>query len=381
MIHCSELLRGEGGSLSHLHYTKPKAPVIVWNLTPECNLSCRHCYADVGREQERSMLSTGEAKSFIDDLSHLNIPALLFSGGEPLLRKDIFELGAYAAGKGLYTALSTNGTLITQDVAKKIKIAGFKYVGVSIDGMREAHDDFRSSKGSYDLSVKGIENCIKEGIKTGARFTLTKYNHRDLTELLAFLVKKKIKRFCLYHLVYSENGRAERENDVDNKSRRKILDSFFSEVEKMADRGVDVEVLTVDNHADGIYLLHRIKTKDADSGSRAEKLISKASGCSAGRGIAAVDSQGVVHPCQFWSHVSLGNVKEKPFSEIWNDKQNEFLNMLRNGRDKLKGRCGRCVYKASCGGCRLRAERKFSDIWQEDPACYLTEEEILGKWQ
>lgn len=327
-------------------------------------------------EEDNGVISTDTAKGFIDDISTLEIPALLFSGGEPLLREDIFELGYYAAKKGIYTALSTNGTMITKDVAKRIKEAQFKYVGISLDGLETTHDNFRLSKGSFSLSIKGIEDCLKEGIKTGVRFTLTKYNYKDLNRLLALLIKKKINRFCLYHLVYSKKGRARLGDDIDNNVRRDVLDSFLNKVEETANNGADMEVLTVDNHADGVYLCQRLKSKNALLGSRAERLILSGNGCSAGRGIASVDSHGDVHPCQFWGHVSLGNIKKKPFSEIWYDEDNDFLNMLRNGRDSLKGRCGRCRYKASCGGCRLRAEEKFNDIWAEDPACYLTEEEI-----
>ena len=376
MINCSKLLSHEVGELSHLHYTKAKAPVIVWNLTAECNLSCRHCYAAGSSQGGNGTISTDTAKEFIDDISAMGIPALLFSGGEPLLRKDIFELGYYASKKDIYTALSTNGTLITEGAVKGIKDAGFRYVGVSLDGLEITHDNFRSSEGSFNLSIKGIENCIRHDIKTGVRFTLSKYNYKDLDRLMTFLARKGVSRFCLYHLVYSKKSKASPEDDIDSRLRRDILDSFFSTVEKIAGKGINMEILTVDNHADGIYLSCRLKEKNTDLGLRAEKLFSSGSGCSAGRGIASVDSRGDVHPCQFWGHTSLGNINEKRFSEIWNDSDNDFLNTLRNGRDKLKGRCGRCKYKSGCGGCRLRAETKFSDLWAEDPACYLTEEEI-----
>ncbi|MFQ5952881.1 MAG: radical SAM protein [Candidatus Omnitrophota bacterium] len=376
MINCSKLLQHEVGELSHLHYTKHKAPVIVWNVIKECNLSCLHCYAESGFGQQDGTVSNKEAKEFIDDIASIKVPALLFSGGEPLLRKDIFDLGHYASKKGIYAALSTNGTLITEDIAGKIKDARFKYVGISLDGLESTHDNFRASKGSFKLSIKGLDNCNKLGIKTGVRFTLSKHNYKDLIKLVGYLADKGVKRFCLYHLVYSEKGRAKFEDDLGSSLKRDTLDSFFSAIEKMLDDGIDMEVLTVDNHADGVYLYQKLKAKDSGLARYAEELILKGSGCSAGVGIASVDPFGEVHPCQFWGHISLGNIQEKPFSEIWYDNNNEFLNMIRNGREKLKGRCGLCKYKTGCGGCRLRAEKRFTDLWVEDPACYLTEEEI-----
>lgn len=352
------------------------SPVVVWNLEPSCNLSCRHCYAESDLQKDVTAISTSKAKEFIDDLASLNIPALLFSGGEPLLREDIFELGQYAHEKGIYTALSTNGTLITEDVVKKIKKSQFSYAGISLDGLETTHDNFRAKEGSFQMTIKGIENCLKAGIKTGARFTLSRHNYKDLDKLILLLAEKGVNRFCLYHLVYSEEGRANPEDDIDNDTKRKVLDSFFDVVDQIVEQGINMEILTVDNHADGVYLYSRLKERDEQLASRAHDLILNGSGCSAGSGVVSIDAHGNVHPCQFWRHVSLGNIQERRFSEIWNDDNNEFLNMLRNGKSKLKGKCGRCKYKISCGGCRLRAEKKFGDLWAEDPACYLTEEEI-----
>lgn len=378
MINCSKILDQKTGDLSYLHHsgTSKKIPVIVWNLATECNLACRHCYAADSLGKNKPAISTEIAKKFIDNISEMKVPALLFSGGEPLLRDDIFELGLYAAKKGIYTALSTNGTLITEDVACKIKNAQFSYVGISLDGMRNTHDEFRGSVGSFDLSLAGLLNCRKQDIKTGVRFTLSKYNYKDLNELVGFLSKHNVDRFCLYHLVYSKNGKALPIDDLDNDIKREVISSFFETVENMNDRGISMEVLTVDNHADGVYLYERLKNKNDKLAKRAKSLLSSCSGCSAGRGIASIDSEGDVHPCQFWGHVSLGNIKENSFSEIWNDSENEFLNNLRSGREKLNGRCGSCKYREGCGGCRLRAEVKYSDLWAEDPACYLTEEEL-----
>lgn len=305
----------------------------------------------------------------------MKIPCLIFSGGEPLLRRDIYELASYSTKKGIYSVLSTNGTLITKETAEKINDTGIGYIGISLDGMEYIHDYFRGKGGAFSLAVKGIENCVNKGIKTGARFTITKYNYRDLLKLIPVLIDKGIKRFCLYHLVYSSGSLALPGDDLDIKTMRHVMNSFFSLIEYYASMGTEIEFLTVDNHADGVFLYEREKTVNPERASRIKKYLSEASGCSAGSGIASVAADGSVHPCQFWRHVSLGNINERPFSEIWHDESNDFLRSIRKSREKLKGRCANCDYKEACGGCRLRAEKVYGDMWEEDPACYLTEDE------
>jgi len=359
-----------------LQFSSDRRPIVVWNITNKCNLRCKHCYISAEDKQYRDELTTEEAIRFIDDLAEMKVPVLLFSGGEPLLRKDIYELGKYAQKKGLRVVISSNGTLITEEVAAKISDAGFAYVGVSIDGKAETHDEFRQMDGGFMRAIQGIKNCLATGIKAGVRLTLNKHNADELLDVIDILVAENVPRFCMYHLVYSGRGEEIMQDDVPIVQKRQIIDSLLDKTMQLCDAGIKLEILTVDNHADGAYILKKIMREQPERTDEVLHLLKMHGGCSAGRKIANVDPLGNVHPCQFWSHVSLGNVRERAFSEIWNDENNGFLAELRVMKEKLKGKCGVCRYKEICGGCRIRAEVVHGDMWAEDPMCYLTDEEI-----
>jgi radical SAM protein with 4Fe4S-binding SPASM domain len=321
-------------------------------------------------------LSTEEAKAMIEDLAGMRVPALLFSGGEPLLREDFFDLAKWAGERRLRPIISTNGALITDDVARRIKDAGVAYVGVSLDGLREVHDRFRGVPGAFDAAVAGIRNSLAAGNRTGARFTLTAANSSQLPELIDFAVAEGIQRFCVYHLVYAGRGKTLMDQDTSPDEKRRTIQSLIEKARDLDAKGVEFEILTVDNHADGICIRNYIAEHQPERLSEVEQLLRMHGGCSAGKKIACIDARGGVHPCQFWTHVSLGNVREKPFSLIWSDDGNAFLGQLRDMKAHLRGKCGECARAEVCGGCRIRAEASGGDVWGEDPACYLTLEEI-----
>lgn len=356
-----------------LQFSSDNKPIVVWNMTGRCNLLCRHCYINAEDRVFEGELSTEEAKRFIDDLAEMKVPVLLFSGGEPLVRPDLFELAEYAKEKGLRPVLSTNGTLITPDIAKRIYETGFQYVGVSLDGSEEVHDHFRGRKGAFAEALAGIRNSMAAGNKTGIRFTVNKLNYHTLPEILNIVEQEKIPRFCMYHLVYS--GRGKEISELDTTHEQKV-DTINLLIEKTLDfnrRGVEVEILTTDNHADGIYILQYFEKHQPERVEEIRQLLDMHGGCSAGQKMANVDYRGDVHACQFWSHVSLGNVREKPFSRIWNNPEDAFLQQLRSKSQQLTGKCGECRYRSLCSGCRIRAEVTGKDLWGEDPACYLSE--------
>lgn len=358
-----------------LQFSNQNRPLVVWNMTNRCNLRCRHCYINAEDRDYRDELTTDEAKTFIKDLAAMKVPVLLFSGGEPLIRKDIFELGKMAADLGLRPVISSNGTLIDRDMARQIKAAGFQYVGISIDGKPSTHDDFRNMEGAFEAALKGIHACQSEGIKTGIRFTINRYNQADLPEILDIVEKEGIPRFCMYHLVYAGRGEEMADMDIRPGETRMILDFLSKRTVDLYQRGVEVEILTTDNHADGIYLLNRIRQAQPERVDEIVNLLQMHGGCSAGTKFANVDPRGNVHPCQFWQDYVVGNVREKPFSEIWNS-DDELMVMLREKEKHIKGRCGNCSYKDLCSGCRIRARAVYGDLWAEDPACYLTDEEL-----
>ncbi|MBP2634985.1 MAG: mftC 2 [Firmicutes bacterium] len=387
MIGCTKLLCGTatvsdivkyGRSSQHLppqmlQFSSDATPIVVWNSTNRCNLSCQHCYINAEDHEYAGEFTTTEAKAFIDDLASMKVPVLLFSGGEPLVRHDLFELGAYTIEKGIRPVISTNGTLITPDMAKRIKATGFQYVGVSLDGTEEVHDYFRGKKGAFQETLAGIRNSIAAGNKTGIRFTVNKLNYHTLSDILDIVEREKIPRFCMYHLVYAGRGREMAELDTTPEQKRQTIELLIERTLDFHKRGVEVEILTTDNHADGIHILQYFERTQPERVPEIKELLSMHGGCSAGQKMANVDPQGNVHACQFWGHKTLGNVRKQPLSQIWHNNQDEFLGKLRDKASHITGRCGECRYKAFCGGCRIRAEAMSGDLWGEDPACYLTD--------
>jgi len=359
-----------------LQFSTESKPLVVWNMSRRCNLRCMHCYIQSEDKDYSGELTTEEAKVFIDDLAEHDIPVLLFSGGEPLLRKDFFELARYATDSGIRAVVSTNGTLITKEAAKKMKEAGIEYVGISLDGGPETHNKFRGSPNAFEKSIEGIKNAMDEGLRAGVRFTLNQMNFNDLDEVIDIVVKEGIPRFCMYHLVYAGRGKDIEKLDVTKEQSREVIEKLMKKSIELHDAGVDVEILTTDNHADGAYIYNYVLENEPERADEVMELLKMHGGCSAGHKFANVDNLGNVHACQFWGHKTLGNVREKPFSQIWNDKDNEFLTKMREKSKHLKGKCGRCKHNTICGGCRIRAETVHGDIWEEDPQCYLTDEEI-----
>jgi radical SAM protein with 4Fe4S-binding SPASM domain len=347
-------------------------------MTNRCNLKCLHCYINAEDRKYQDELSTEEAEAFIRDLAGMKVPVLLFSGGEPLLRKDIYQLGSLAAELGLRPVISTNGTLIDAAAAANIKAAGFQYVGISIDGGPETHDHFRSIPGAFEMALRGIRTCLDHGIKTGIRFTVNKYNQEDLPVIFDLIEKEGIPRFCMYHLVYAGRGAEMADMDTSIEEKEAILNYVCQKTLELAAKGIETEILTTDNHADGIYLLNKIKAENPERAAEVIQLLEMHGGCSAGTKFANVDPRGNVHPCQFWQDYTVGNVREKPFSEIWTS-DDALMVKLREKQLHVTGSCGECQYKQLCGGCRIRARAVKGDLWAEDPACYLSAEERKSK--
>ena len=365
-------------SPSHLlQFSHDKKPVVVWNSTKACNLRCIHCYYSANPRPDPDELTTAEAKAFIDDLAAFGAPVLLFSGGEPLLRGDLFELGAYAAGRGIRAVISTNGTLIENKVAQRIREAGFSYVGISLDGIGKTNDRFRGVRGAFDAALRGIRHCTEVGVRVGLRLTLNKHNYEDLADILGLLERERIKRACFYHLVYAGRGSKIRNEDLSLEESRAAVDLIFDRTEDFHRRGLELEILTVDNHADGPYLLRRVQARQPERADEVLQLLRWNGGNSSGVGIGAVDHQGNVHADQFWQHYNFGNVRERPFSQIWTDTSDPLMAGLKNRKSLLKGRCAACQYLDICNGnFRVRAEAVHGDVWASDPACYLTDGEI-----
>ena len=363
---------------SHLlQFSSDKRPVVVWNITRRCNLKCVHCYAHSKDLSYNNELTTTEGKNLIDDLSRFGVPVILFSGGEPVVREDLPELAAYAVEKGVRAVISTNGTLITEKLALKLKDIGLSYVGISIDGMEEVNDRFRGVKGAFKAALEGINNCKKAGIKVGLRFTINRFNASEIPKIFNLLEEMDIPRACFYHLVYSGRGSELINEDSTHEETRSAVDLILARTKKLHESGKPKEILTVDNHADGPYLYLKLLQEDPDRAKEVLDLLKMNAGNSSGRGIGCVSWDGEVYADQFWRHYSFGNVRERPFSEIWTDCSDPLMKKLKEKKKHVKGRCSTCRWLDICAGnFRVRAEAVTGDTWAPDPACYLTDEEI-----
>ena len=379
----SDVLRygAKSGKLpSHLlQFSSDKRPVVVWNVTRRCNLKCVHCYSNSRNIKYSGELTTDEGKNLISDLASFGCPVILFSGGEPLMREDLPELVRFAVDNGIRAVISTNGTLITEERARIFAGIGLSYMGVSLDGTGEIHDRFRGVKGAFDAAVRGIRNCQDAGIKVGARFTITGENSFEVPAIFDFIEENNIPRACFYHLVYSGRGSTMADNDLSHAQTREVVDLIMDRTRDLFDRGMPKEILTVDNHADGPYIYLRLLREDPERAADVLELLRMNEGNNSGRGIGCVSWDGEVYADQFWREISFGNVRKRPFSDIWLDTSNELMAKLKDKKSYVTGRCADCRWLDVCGGnFRARAETVTGDIWGPDPACYLTDEEIRG---
>jgi len=370
--------RMSGKLPSHLlQFSKDKRPVVVWNITRRCNLKCVHCYAHAKDLPFENELTTDEGKALLDDLAGFGVPVVLFSGGEPLMREDLPELAAYAVEKKMRAVISTNGTLIPPDTAKTLKSIGLSYVGISLDGMETVNDRFRAVKGAFRMAMEGIENCQAAGIKVGLRFTINRFNRDEIPKIFDLIEKRDIPRACFYHLVYAGRGSNLIKEDLSLEESRRVVDLIMDRTRGLCEAGKPKEILTVDNHADGPYVYMRLLKEDPQRAAGVYELLKMNEGNNSGRGIGCVSWDGQVYADQFWRHHSFGNVRERPFSEIWTDTSEPLMQRLKEKKKYVTGRCATCRWLDVCGGnFRVRAEAATGNLWAPDPACYLTDEEI-----
>jgi heme d1 biosynthesis radical SAM protein NirJ len=355
----------------------PPGPVVIWNLIRRCNLTCKHCYSISADIDFKGELSTAEVFTVMDDLKSFGVPVLILSGGEPLLRTDIFDISRRAKAMGFYVGLSSNGTLIDEHNIDAVAAIGYDYVGISIDGVRETHDRFRRKEGAFDASMQGIRLCRERDIKVGLRFTMTEDNAAELPDMLQLMADEGVNKFYLSHLNYAGRGNRNRDSDVRLNITRSAMDLLFETAFAHAQRGDDVEFVTGNNDADGVYLLRWVMRHYPDKVEHIAAKLRQWGGNSSGVNIANIDNLGEVHPDTFWWHYGLGNVRQRPFSAIWEDTSDPIMKGLKATPRLIKGRCGSCRYFDICGGnTRVRALQLTGDPWAEDPACYLTDAEI-----
>ncbi|MBS3946899.1 MAG: putative heme d1 biosynthesis radical SAM protein NirJ1 [Dethiobacter sp.] len=376
--HFGDQLRYNESSRGAVHgATHGSGPVVVWNVTRTCNLKCIHCYMESDATRYENELTTAEGKRFIDDLAEFRVPVILFSGGEPLLRADFFELARYAVARGLRVTISTNGTLLDRETARDIKKIGVGYVGISIDSIGEKNDEFRKVRGAFDKALAGIRNCLEIGQRVGLRFTINRHNYAEMENIFRLIEEEGIPRVCFYHLVYAGRGSEMMKEDVTLEESRSAMDLIIDKTLYFQEKGLDKEILTVDNHADGVYVYLRMLKENPRRAEKVWELLRNNGGNRSGIAIGQVDNQGFVHADQFTQNHPFGDVRERKFGDVWTATSHPILDGLRNRKPLLKGRCASCKWLAVCNGnFRARAEAATGDFWAADPACYLTDAEI-----
>jgi radical SAM protein with 4Fe4S-binding SPASM domain len=353
-------------------------PLVTWRVTRSCNLNCLNCLYDSRPRRYEAELTTPEGMALISDLAAFEVPQLLLAGGEPLMREDLLELVAYTSEMGIQPSLLTNGTLLSQAQAAGLKDAGLSSVSILLEGMGREVDRHRGMRGAFNAVLEGYANCEAAGLAVEIRTPLNRWNYPQLAAILDFVERGGIRRVVFAHLVYTGRGNRP-QDDLTHDEKRRALDLILERAEDFHRRGVGIKIATDENLVDGIYFCLRLARRNPLRAAAAYRLL-RACGAGvqgAGVGLAGIDSVGDVHPDAYWANYIFGNVRETPFSEIWEKSSDPLLRGLRNRLPLLKGRCANCRWKPACGGSlRVRAEEIFGDPWVPDPACYLTDKEI-----
>ena len=356
---------------------RPSGPVVIWNLIRRCNLTCKHCYALSADHEYAGELSTAEVFTVMDDLKAYKVPVLILSGGEPLLRPDLFDIAARAKAMRFYVGLSTNGTLIDAAVAERVAAADFDYVGISLDGIGDVHDKFRRKVGAFDASLGAVRELLRRDTKVGLRYTMTAMNGDQLPALLELMRSEGAQKFYFSHLNYAGRGNIHRKKDAHFDATRRAMDVLFDTAWRDAQAGSEREYVTGNNDADGVYLLQWVQRRYPRWTAALRAHLVAWGGNASGVAVANIDNLGIVHPDTMWWHHALGSVRERPFSAIWSDTSDPLMAGLKARPRPLEGRCASCAERAVCGGnTRVRAQQLTGNPWAADPGCYLDDDEI-----
>ncbi len=346
--------------------------ICIWNFTNRCNLSCLHCYSKSTLD-EVDTLTTEQIKKTILEMKANGVKFIIFSGGEPLTRKDLFEIADFCKTNGIITYLSSNGLYFTKGNVQRI-VDTFDYVGISIDGDEETHDHFRGLKGAFRETLKAVKLANSTGSKVGIRFTITKDTLGSLEYIFKLAEDENIPKIYISHLVYSGRGLDNLKMDLSKEQRRESVNFILDKAFQYYKEGRDLEIVTGNMEQDAILFLDRFATEYPDLKDKMRERLVTWGGNSAGRKLLNINSEGDVRPDPFFP-LTAGNIIEKDFGDIW--QQGELLDQLRiHPRKQISGICAECEQIDICnGGSRARAYAVTGDLWSEDPSCYLTEEE------
>lgn len=352
--------------------------LIVWDFTHRCNLSCKHCYSNSGAVNEEE-LTTLQALAVVEQLADSGVTALAFSGGEPLSRKDFFEVASHAVKCGLYVSVATNGTLLTKENVRRLKQTGVHYVEISIDGATaKTHDNFRGVPGAFEKAVTGLRNCVAEDLCACIATTATKSNLEEMPAIVTLAEEIGAERFTYFNFIPTGRGKAHFDQDLSAEEREKLMRYLLNRMST----GCKTTILTTapqlarvalqcqGPRGTGEVTMSMAHMQTARVSKKAVPLADFIGGCGAGRLYCSLSPQGDVHPCVFLP-INVGNLKKEKFTDVW--LNSPLLNALRDRRN-LKGACGRCDFKFICGGCRARSAAYHNgDVLSSDPGC------IMGK--
>ncbi|MBU1667121.1 radical SAM protein [bacterium] len=344
--------------------------IAIWNFTNRCNLSCLHCYSKADLDAVDT-LTTEKILETLPKLKENGVKFLIFSGGEPLTRKDIFEIAHRCKELGIVTYLSTNGLYVKKSNAGKI-LDTFNYIGISIDGSQKVHDTFRGLEGSFIASMKAVDllNSYNQ-TKVGIRFTLTKDTYDDLAFIFELAEKHNIPKVYISHLVYSGRGLDNLTMDLSKKQRVRAVNYILDKAFEYHETKRDIEIVTGNMEMDSILFYDKFIKKYPEHADEMKERLIAWGGNAAGRKLLNIDSEGNVKPDPFFPSI-IGNIFMQDFSDIWTKEPTALLEQLRVHPRELFGKCEKCQYLEICnGGSRSRAYAIYGDMWAEDPSCYL----------
>lgn len=348
--------------------------IVIWNMTNRCNLLCHHCYSKADAN-EKETLTFEQIEQTIPKLKKAGINFVIFSGGEPLLRKDIFEIAQLMKEHNIMTYLSTNGLYITPKNVDKI-IATFNYIGISIDGIKEVHDFFRAQEGAYDKAIAAIKLLQAHGGNAGIRFTLTKETQESFYAMFDLIEELNVDKFYISHLVYSGRGEQNLEIDISKEQRREYVDFIINKAFEYYHEGKNINLVTGNMEMDAIVLLKYFEKHYPEHAPLLHKKLTSWGGNSAGNRLGNMDWLGNVKPDPFFPF-TVGNYLEEDFDAIWKSEEQMLLQKLRQMPRAIEGKCSQCDYIRICnGGSRSRAFSITGNLWAEDPSCYLNELDI-----
>ncbi len=372
----SQRLKGRYNKERPPNFSTIFRPIIFWNITYRCNLYCLHCYIYASPEGSPDELPPEKALEIAEEIVELKIPLVVLTGGEPLLHQRFWDISKTLVDGGVKLVLSTNGTLITKDVAEKLGEYGFQYVGISLDSVNpDEHDRFRGMAGAYNRTLKGVKNSLEAGLDVGFRMTLTRYNIEEALKIIELSKALGVRRIAYY--LIDMTGRAGEKLDL--LPTHEQLKSFINRlIPRIEMDGGDPEILIVRGNFTGIYLAD-VLAEDREDFIKYLNLISAQGDC--GRKTVSIYPNGRVKPCQFMDDIDIGDLSRQKLKEILNTENEDFMRYTQIYRFLRGEKCGSCIFNKICGGgSRGRAKAFYNDFWGDDPLCFIDPQEIAERW-